>query len=44
MANGSQSAQVQCDNYGWVSHPHERCFDLYLEFISGCGGGHGRMA
>jgi hypothetical protein len=24
-----RSAQVQCDNYGWVGHPHERCFDLY---------------
>ncbi len=41
MANGSQSAQVQCDNCGRVGHPCERCFDLYLELRSGCGGGRG---
>ncbi len=38
MADGSQSAQVQCDNCGRVSHPRERCFDLYPELRSGRGG------
>ncbi len=41
MADGSQSAQVQCDNCGRVSHPRERCFDLYPELRSGRGGGCG---
>jgi len=41
LADGSQSAQVQCDNCGRVSHPRECCFDLYLELRSGCGGGRG---
>jgi len=31
LVDGSQLAQVQCDNYGLVGHLHERCFDLYLE-------------
>ncbi len=44
LANGSQSTQVQCDNCGWVSHPRERCFDLYLELRSGHGGGCGGAA
>ncbi len=44
MADGSEPAQVQCDNCGQVDHPHEHCFDLYLELISGRGGGHGRTA
>ncbi|KAH8975228.1 hypothetical protein BDL97_01G144200 [Sphagnum fallax] len=41
LADGSQSAQVQCDNYGRVGHPRERCFDLYPELRSGRGGGRG---
>jgi len=44
LADGFQSAQVQCDNYGQVGHPRERCFDLYPELRSGCGGGHGGAA
>ncbi len=44
MANGFQLAQVQCDNCGRVGHPHERCFDLYLELRSGHGGGRGGAA
>ncbi len=44
LADGSQSAQVQCDNYGWVGHPHECCFDLYPELRSGCDGGRGGAA
>ncbi len=44
MANGFQSAQVQCDNYGRVGHLHERCFDLYRELRLGRGGGHGGAA
>ncbi len=31
MTDGSQSAQVQCDNCGWVDHLRERCFDFYPE-------------
>jgi hypothetical protein len=42
LANGSQSAQVQCDNCGRVGHPRERCFDLYSELRSGRGGRGGR--
>jgi len=38
LADGSQSAQVQCDNYGRVDHFRERCFDLYPELRSGRGG------
>ncbi len=38
MADGSQLAQVQCDNSGRVSHAHERCFDLYPKLRSGRGG------
>ncbi len=38
LADGFQSAQVQCDNCGQVGHPRERCFDLYPELKSGCGG------
>jgi hypothetical protein len=41
LADGSYSAQVQCDNYGQVGHPRERCFDLYPEFRSSHGGGRG---
>ncbi len=41
LADGSKSAQVQCDNYGRVGHPYEHCFDLYPELRSGCGGGCG---
>jgi len=44
LANGFQSAQVQCDNCGRVSHPRERYFDLYPELKSGCGGGRGGVA
>ncbi len=44
LADGSQSAQVQCDNYGRVSHPRERCFDLYPELKSSHGGGRGGAA
>ncbi len=44
MANGFQLAQVQCDNFGRVSHPRERCFDLYPELRSGRDGGRGRAA
>ncbi|CAK9271192.1 unnamed protein product [Sphagnum jensenii] len=44
LANGSQLAQVQCDNCGRVGHPHERCFDLYPELRSGRGGGRGGAA
>ncbi len=44
MADGSQSAQVHCDNYGRVSHPHEHCFDLYPELRLGRGGGRGGAA
>ncbi len=44
MVDGFQSTQVQCDNCGQVSHPRERCFDLYLELRSGRGGGHGGVA
>ncbi len=44
MVDGSQPAQVQCDNRGRVGHPHECCFDLYPKLISGCGGGCGRTA
>ncbi len=44
MADGSQSAQVQCDNCGRVDHPHERCFDLYPELRSGRGGSRGGAA
>ncbi len=44
MADGSQLAQVQCDNCGRVSHPHERCFDLYPKLRSGHGGGRGGAA
>ncbi len=29
LADGFQSAQVQCDNCGQVGHPCERCFNLY---------------
>ncbi len=39
MADGFQSAQVQCDNYGQVNHPCEHCFDLYPKLKLGCGGG-----
>ncbi len=42
MVDGSQSAQVQCDNCGLVGHPRERCFDLYLKLISSRGGGRGQ--
>ncbi len=38
MVDGSQLAQVQCDNRGRVGHPREHCFDLYLELKSGRGG------
>ncbi|CAM6014680.1 unnamed protein product [Sphagnum balticum] len=38
LADGSQSAQVQCDNCGRVGHPRERCFDLCPELRSGRGG------
>jgi len=44
LANGSQSAQVQCDNCGRVGHPRECCFDLYPELRSGRGGGRGGAA
>ncbi len=44
FADGSQSAQIQCDNYGRVGHLRERCFDLYLELRSGRGGGRGGAA
>jgi len=44
LADGSQSAQVQCGNCGRVGHPRERCFDLYPELRSSCGGGHGGAA
>ncbi len=44
MVDGSQSAQVQSDNYGRVGHSHERCFDLYPKLISGRGGGRGGVA
>ncbi len=42
MVDGTQLAQVQCDNCGRVSHLHECCFDLYPELISSRGGGCGR--
>ncbi|KAH8952462.1 hypothetical protein BDL97_09G086500 [Sphagnum fallax] len=35
---------VQCDNYGRVGHPRERCFDLYPELRSSRGGGRGGAA
>ncbi len=38
MVDGFQSTQVQCDNCGQVSHPRERCFDLYPKLRSGRGG------
>jgi hypothetical protein len=38
LTNGFQLAQVQCDNCGWISHPRERCFDLYPKLKLGCGG------
>ncbi|CAM6073505.1 unnamed protein product [Sphagnum tenellum] len=38
LVDGSQLAQVQCDNCGGVGHPCERCFDLYLKLKSGRGG------
>jgi len=41
LADGFQSAQVQCDNCGWVGHLCECCFDLYPELRSSRGGGHG---
>ncbi len=41
MVDGFQLAQVQCDNYGWVSHPLECCFDLYPKLKSTCDGGRG---
>jgi len=45
LADGSQLAQVQCDNCGRVGHPRECCFDLYPKLRSGRGGaahkGHG---
>ncbi len=41
LADGFQSTQVQFDNYGWVSHPRERCFDFYPELRSSRGGGRG---
>ncbi len=44
MADGSQLAQVQCDNYGWVGHPCEHCFDLNRKLKSGRGGGCGGVA
>jgi hypothetical protein len=43
LADGSQSAQIHYDNCGRVGHLHERCFDLYLKLISGCGGGRGEQ-
>ncbi len=42
LVDGSQPAQVQCDNCGRIGHSRERCFDLYLELRSGHGGGGGR--
>jgi len=44
LANGSQSTQVQCDNYGRVGHLCEHCFDLYPELRLGRGGGRGGPA
>jgi len=41
LANGSQLAQVQCDNCGRVGHLREHCFDPYPELKSGHGGGRG---
>ncbi len=41
LVDGFQPAKFQCDNCGQVNHPHEHCFDLYLELKLGHGGGHG---
>ncbi len=41
MVDGFQPAQVQCDNYGWVGHPCEHCFNLYPKLRSSHGGSRG---